>query len=101
MGGPKARLNERQEALRAAGLDPKLAKNRKAKLQEQHVDDCGSDFGPLARDVGLEEAACYASTGPYVLGHVLWGDYASRASVGNGVQTRHARGIFGHEWYAY
>ena len=45
----KQRLKERQEALRAAGLDPKLAKKRKAKLQEQHFDDCGSDVGPLEK----------------------------------------------------
>ena len=75
-GGPADGLSERERKRRQG----KLAKKRKAKLREQQFDDCGSDFGPLARDVGVEETACYASARPEWLEFILWGEYASRTS---------------------
>ena len=94
----KARLKERQEALHAAGLDPKLAKKRQAKLQEQHFDDCGSDFGPLERDVGKEEVACVVSSSPEWLEFVLWGDYAGPKPDDNEVHYWHSSGLFDSSW---
>ena len=41
------KAKKKEEALKAMGQDPKLLRKRKKILQEDHYDDCGSDFGGI------------------------------------------------------
>ena len=43
----RMKAKKKEEAIKAMGQDPKLLRQRKKILQEQHYDDCGSDFGGI------------------------------------------------------
>ena len=60
----RERAKAKIKKLKAAGEDPKLLKEIRKKLQEQHFDDCGSDTNPIE----AEETATFNETLAYCFG---------------------------------
>ena len=52
--GAKERERDRNNKLKEAGEDPKMRRKLRAKSQEQHVEDGGSDVEPL-KETGSNE----------------------------------------------